>query len=309
MASVNNYSSKIKSANYAYNAKQSANFNQQFNDKNNNSFLITQCEGNINYTNSDSGGESSGVDYFFNQKTPYNFPALIICDDPKQINQNADIYQNYSDIIYDECKNRYNIRNLKDSAGILQEGYSANIDLDSHLKNINFYNDKCFYDNWKMVPKIASPPCNGLQRNSKMLTPDYTSVGRNYGDSIGKCSNNVPLYNTPPTDIGCETDVKKRYDFTRNKFIEDTCIKSADRKTFKLAPSPAISNLDKYPDTRRAKELLQTINVGVKYDYYKFFENDKCIIYPSQRLFNNNTSRKAAPNHYNLHNIQPQYLS
>ena len=30
-------------------------------------------------------------------------------------------------------------RNLTNSAGLLQAGYSKNIDVDSHLKNINFF--------------------------------------------------------------------------------------------------------------------------------------------------------------------------
>jgi hypothetical protein len=46
------------------------------------------------------------------------------------------------DVITDECGNRFNIRNQHDSAGILQAGYSANIDLDSHLKNINYLPDR-----------------------------------------------------------------------------------------------------------------------------------------------------------------------
>ena len=44
-------------------------------------FLLTKCDGNTNIN-----GDSSGVDYFFNQETPYKFPPLIICDDSKRIN-------------------------------------------------------------------------------------------------------------------------------------------------------------------------------------------------------------------------------
>ena len=269
-------------------------------------YLLTQCEGNTNQT-----GNSNDVDYYFNQTSPYKFPPLIICDDSKRINVNADVYQKYSDVIVDECGNRFNIRNLRDSAGILQEGYSRNIDLDSHLKNINFYNDKCFYDNWKMAPKISPDPCNGLKRNSHVLVPDYTSMGKRYDECIGNCSINSAstCNNTPPTDINCETDVRKRYNFNHNSFNTESCIKPAERVSFKSTPISKINNLDKYPNTQRTMELLNTINSGINHEYYKFFDDTQCVHFPAQRLFNNNTSRKAIPNHHNMYNIEPKYLA
>ena len=111
-----------------YNSK----VNNSIINNNNSDFLIKECYENYNVTNRNE------LNTIFNQKTPYNFPPLIICEDVKRTNNNNNIYQKYSDVIYDECGNRFNIRNLKDSAGILQEGYSRNIDLDSQLKNINF---------------------------------------------------------------------------------------------------------------------------------------------------------------------------
>ena len=276
-------------------------FNSRQNDPD---FLLTKCDGNTNIT-----GDSSGVDYYFNQVSPNKFPPLIICDDSKRINQNIDIYQKYSDIIIDECGNRFNIRNMKDSAGLLQEGYSRNIDLDSHLKNINFYNDKCFYDNWKMEPKKISENCNGLKRNEKILLPDYTPVGKQNEDCIGNCVKNTDsCYNTPPTDLNCETDVKKRYDFSNNKLKTESCIKPTEWVSFKSSPISKIDNLDKYPNTKRTSELLNTINSGVTHEYYKFFEDTKCMHFPAERLFNNNTSRRATPNHHNIYNIQPKEL-
>jgi len=97
----------------------------------NDNFLVKDYDGNFNMNN-----DRSSLDNVFNQDTPYKFPALIMCNDVKLNNQNKDIHQKYSDIIYDKCNNRYNIRNLNSCAGVLQEGYSRNIDVDSHLKNI-----------------------------------------------------------------------------------------------------------------------------------------------------------------------------
>jgi len=298
-----------------YNKQQINTFNQQTSNKD---FLITQCDGNTKLTG------SADLDYYFNEDSVYKFPKLVICDDSKRINVNADVYQKYSDVIVDECGNRFNIRNLRDSAGILQKGYSANIDLDSHLKNINYYNDKCFYDNWKLSPKSNLPACNGLKRNSNIIVPDYTPVGKHYEDCIGSgaCASNTSVsntsstcINTPPTDINCETDIRKRYNFNHNSFKNESCIKPADFVSFKRATMPESNNLNKYPNipdspnTVRNTELLKTINAGVEHEYYKFFESTKCVAYPAERLFNNNTSRKATPNHHNLYNIAPVYLA
>ena len=274
-------------------------------------FLLLKYDGNTNIL-----GDSSGVDYFFNQESPYKFPKLIICDDSKRINQNNDIYKNYSDVIMDECGNRFNMRNLTNSAGLLQKGYSRNIDLDSHLKNINFYNDKCFYDNWKTTPqgmdKSNPEYCNGLNRNANLLSVDYAPVGKHVKNCIGtgECTSNPKTcYNTPPSDLDCENNIRKRYDFTNNKFKTESCIKPDEWVKFKSVPVSTITEIDKYPNTKRSIELLNTINSGANHEYYKFFEDTKCEHYPAQRLFNNNTSRKATPNHHNIYNIEPKYLA
>jgi hypothetical protein len=266
-------------------------------------FLITNCNGNIDLN---AQSNANNLDIFFNQPTPYKFPALIICNDSKRINQSQDIYQKYMDVITDECGNRFNIRNQRDSAGILQAGYSANIDLDSHLKNINFYNDKCYYDNWKLSPNSNIPACNGIKRNAQILTPDYKPVGRHYEDCLGVCSNTAPCWNTPPTDINCETDIRKRYDFSHNKFQMESCIKPTDWKYFEKAPAPSTEPLEKYPNGKRNLQLIDSINQGVQHDFYKFFDNNQCVVYPNQRLFNNITKRSMLPNQH-FRNSDPIY--
>jgi len=274
-------------------------------NKNNTEFLIKDCNGNINI---DSNNRSD-LDSIFNQRSPYNYPALIICND-KLVQQNRDILQIYSDVIYDECDNRFNMRNLTNSAGLLQAGYSKNIDVDSHLKNINFYADKCYYDNWKLNPNDPKlDKCDGLKHNVKILIPDYAPVGRNYADCRGVCAQSEPCDMTPPTDINCETDVKKRYDFSKQKLQKESCIKPADWTSFKRAPTPDINNISKFPNEKRTLEMLNTINKGVQHDYYKFFENTKCQVFPQQRLFNNVTKRSMLPTHHNLEDMGPKYLA
>lgn len=268
--------------------------------------------------------DSSALDNVFNQESPYKYPALIICDDVKRINQSADVYQKYMDVITDECGNRFNTRNLNSSGSGLQAGYSANIDLDSHLKNINYYTDKCYYDNWKTAPNSITESCNGLKRNAQVLVPDYTPVGRDYTDCIGVCANTAAqCWNIPPTDLGCETDVKKRYDFKHAKFQGPNCIKPGEWKYFQSAPQPPAEELSRYPNGKRNQVLIDSLNRGVnqsnqptepiKHDYYQFFQGENwgtnpCVSYPQQRLFNNITKRSMLPNQH-FRNSDPVYRS
>ena len=287
-------------------------------------FLITNCNGNIDL---DVKANANNLDMFFNQETPYKFPPLIICDDSKRLNQSQDIYKKYMDIITDDCGNRFNIHNISSSAGILQAGYSANIDLDSHLKNINYYNDKCYYDNWKISPNNASvnvntngnvndtPTCNGIKRNAKLLTPDYTAVGKNSVSINANANANAnakglkDLKDDTNDDTNDDYNIRKRYDFSHNKFQTESCIKPNEWKSFVKAPAPPIKPLEKYPNGIRNQYLMDTINQGTQHDFYKFFDiysNYQCTSYPNQRLFNNITKRSMLPNQH-FRDINPIY--
>lgn len=265
-----------------------------------------------NYQPDTSSPDSHGVDYFFQQDSPYKYPPLIICDDSKRINQSADVYQKYMDVITDECGNRFNIRNLDSAAGVLQAGYSANIDLDSHLKNINYYADRCYYDNWKLSPHSELPSCNGIKRNAKILVPDYSAVGRHYEDCLGGTSNisSSICWNTPPTDFNLASpDVRHRYDFgkSHNKFQTANCLLEADKKNFPKAITPPLESLQYVRGHGRSEaRLLDSINRGTQHDYYKFFESNQCVVYPNQRLFNNVTKRSMLPNAH-FRNADPVY--
>ena len=276
----------------------------------------------------DSKKNINNLDVFFNKDIQNKFPPVIICNDIKNANQSEDIYKKYMDVITDECNNRFNIHDTRSSAGILQAGYSANIDLDSHLKNINYYKDKCYYDNWKLAPNSKTYDCLGINRNATILTPDYTPVGRNYNDSLcvnitnktntntnnvsgnnNNNNNNNPKWNTPPTDINCETNIRKRYVFDNNKLQKETCIKPNEWKPFiKVTASNNIELNNRASNntetnnisntTKRLQKIVNTITPNQQHDYYKFFDNNNCTVYPNQRLFNNITKMSMLPNHH-----------
>ena len=69
-----------------------------------------------------------------------------------------------------------------------------------------------------------------------------------------------------------------------------------------------INNMTNFPNEKRNLALLNTINKGVKHEYYQFFEQNKCQIFPQQRVFNNVTKRLMLPTHHNLEDLGPKYI-
>ena len=57
-----------------------------------------------------------------------------------------------------------------------------------------------------------------------------------------------------------------------------------------------------------AEKFINKINRGVQHEYYQFFDNNKCQVFPQQRLFNNVTKRSMLPTTHNLEDIGPKYL-
>ena len=266
----------------------------------------------FNYQPDISNPDSHSVDYFFQQESPYKYPPLIICDDSKRINQSANVYQKYMDVINDERGNRFNIRNINTSAGVLQAGYSANIDLDSHLKNINYYADKCYYDNWKHNPHEQLSE-NSLKQHASILAPNYSIVGKFYEQCLETSNTSSTIcHNAPPSDFNLSSpDIRQRYDFGRsyNKFQTANCLRQEDKKDFPKDAAPPLETLQHVPGHGRSEaRLLDSINRGTQHDYYKFFESNQCMIYPNQRLFNNITKRSMLPNAH-FRNANPVYKS
>ena len=248
------------------------------------------------------------LDSVFNQKSPYNYPALIICEDSKRTSMNNDIFLFNLDVIRDDCGNVFNLRNQKNAAG-LQAGYARNIDVESELHRINYYADRCYYDNYKVNPKDPNiSQSNGLRCHADMLVKDYSVVGK-HADCIGNCQPNVKCDNTPPTDIGCESDVRKRYNFSHNKFQGPSCITHKDWRFFPKVATPTAKDLV-FQSTPRNQPVIQALNSNeVKHDYYHFGDDSGRCKFPAQRLFHNTTKRSTLPNFHNLTDIGPEYLA
>ena len=206
--------------------------------------MINQCLEDIN--------EPTELYKFYSQQSPNKLPSLLICND-KRRQQNIDIENLITDNRPVETSNGvfepFNVRNLANSGYGLQKGYSNNIDIDSHLKNINYYTDKCFYDNYKTHPSQAT---STLNQYTNTLVHNYNNNQRQH-----------PL----------------------------NCIGPQDK--FKLC-----NGYESY-------NVYQNEPV-----FYKFSNDNYCRNYPCQRLFHNQTKRKALiGNRHNPFNINPTNIN
>jgi hypothetical protein len=104
--------------------------------------------------------DQSSLPEYYPKNSVINHPPLFICNDKLTL-QNKDIYQYYMDtrpIVVNGisgCEEPYNLRSQYSAE--LQRGYARNIDIDSELKRINYYADKCFYDRYKVDPRNPPP--------------------------------------------------------------------------------------------------------------------------------------------------------
>ena len=117
---------------------------------------------------------------FYNEQSPNKMPQLLICDD-KLTKQNEDMLRHITDskkvIVGTDDKGNLvqELFNVKSNLGgmNLQERYSHNIDVDSELKGINYYDDQCYYDNYKIHPSHVTYEQSPLALYKDVLVKDY----------------------------------------------------------------------------------------------------------------------------------------
>ena len=285
-------------------------------------------------------GNSQNLDNIFNQESPYKYPPLIICRDEKQDYKNNGIYSFYMDnrpVMINGCQEVFNTRNLN-SASELQAGYARNIDLDSELKHINYYEDKSFHNNRKIDPYGIADKCNGLARHARDLVVDYRSVGAR--PEI--CVDNYPVNptnlagtpstaqtdcqatlkpkcnNTPPDSRGFSGDAPSRYVFDQQLMSTNgNCINKF--QTFEVSQDKPNIAGSKYTNNQMRDAFLiahmqkdprYARNTPVFYKFHGGMTNPNCKspMYTSERLFNNITKRSMLPNLQNIADINPDYI-
>ncbi len=244
--------------------------------------MISECLNDIN--------KPTQLHTFFDQESPYKYPAIMICPDEKREQHSYDVYQHYIDSRQlDDCGTVFNVRNLNDS-GLLQAGYSRNIDLDSELKRINHYDDKCYYDNYKVDPRDhVNDKCSGIGKNSSLLVKNYEPVGKDYSTHGQK----LPCLEIDSTN----PNSPDKFNWGKHTYSADSCNKFG---SFDPAATPR-------PERNYLADRVNVEKNNVP-QYYNFQQSDMCHNYPPQRLFYNFTKRKTMPNFHNLNSTDPVHL-
>ena len=113
-------------------------------------------------------------------------------------------------------------------------------------------------------------------------------------------------------DCNCDDDISNSHKslshFTSATFKSPSCIKSDEWLEFTRVDTKTAKPLEKFPNGNRNTNYLNILNSGQKHDYYKFHQDDKCHIFPPQRLFNNITRRSCLPSPHFTQDIAPVYL-
>ena len=262
-------------------------------------------------------------------------PRLLISADRRE-KQNAGQYKFYMDqepVIVNKpgCEEPFNVRSLNDAAG-LQRGYARNIDLDSELRRINHFADKCFYDSYKFHPDDAPAP-NGLYCNRDALVKDYSVVGQpscartsqpRSGITPAQQQTLIPDNKYSSSDrvkygtnlvIGSDAPSERTRDYTQCNSLAmrlpvGQCQPGGIPQTFPQCDSG-------FGIDSRAQQIINwraQQNGGQVPEYYRFNgdiadqQKRYTANFPCQRLFNNNTKRSSLPNLFNTFDPNPKYL-
>ena len=272
---------------------------------------------------------------FANDDITAGLPRLLISADRRE-KQNAGQYQFYMDqepVIVNKpgCDEPFNVRSLNDATE-LQKGFARNIDLDSELRRINHFADKCFYDSYKFHPDDAPAP-NGLYCNRDAIVKDYSVVGQPSCARTSQPKSGItpaPLQN-PQSEpkysstnqvqygtnlvIGSDAPNERTRDYTPCNSLgirlpAGTCFQGGIPQTFPQCDSG-------FGIDTRAQQIINwraAQNHGNVPEYYRFNgdiddqQKRYTANFPCQRLFNNNTKRSSLPNLFNTFDPNPRHL-
>ena len=276
-------------------------------------------------------------------------PRLLISADRRE-KQNAGQYQFYMDqepVIVNKpgCEEPFNVRSLNDAAG-LQKGYARNIDLDSELRRINHFADKCYYDSYKFHPDDAPAP-NGLYCNRDSLVKDYSAVGQpSCARDASGCPDGQPSCSRPSQPKSGITPAQQQQSLADPRYSSTNQVKygtnlviggeapneltrdytNCNSLTMRLPVGQCMQGgiPQTFPQCdsgfgidQRAQQIINwraQQNHGQVPEYYRFNgdiadqQKRYTANFPCQRLFNNNTKRSSLPNLFNTFDPNPRYL-
>ena len=220
---------------------------------------------------------------YFPTESVNKMPPFVVCPSTKLDNYNRLIYQRNETFRFnvngiEGCDEPFNMRNY----GNLQQEFAKNIDIDSELKRINYYDDKCYQDNYKVRPDQGRLKCH-----AKFLMKDY------YGNEMGRTIERR-------TGEGMGGGFERKGAVYPDKAVLNGGLGSlSGHFNPNCIANPGSFNVCPY-EAPHGNE-----NTPVSYD----FNNEGYIRqYPCQRLFNNMTKRKMIPTWHQRTDINPECL-
>lgn len=197
---------------------------------------------------------------------PDRFPPVQLCQfatrstyDEKILNRNEpikyDTYQNQAGQVQDEYFNATGF-------GDKQKGYARHVDVDSELKRINYFSDKCHYDDYKVDPRDKR---SSLNRHQEVIVKNYQA--RKNGTFKDPEYNYPQCFNFGSTFKECQNQslndpyAKVTYDFNNDYLSGYPCQKAWNNMTKRHGLGGVYANQDlglgeclkEHPDYNRDK--------------------------------------------------------
>lgn len=161
----------------------------------------------------------------YTEKTPNPYPPLMICND-KLKQQNQDIELHYLDsfpVTNGNCSLPFNVRNLTNPGAGLQDGFARNIDVDSELKRINHYGDKCYYDKFKIHPQKVTVEQSALACHADKLVISYEKDRNRLPLKCGPKTKESTFERCPymPNEMYDDYNMPVHYKFSNDNYCRD----------------------------------------------------------------------------------------
>lgn len=217
--------------------------------------------------------KTNELDQFFSEKSINTLPVFMQCATTTRERFNDPIFarQQPFEVYTNDKKDCKEVIHPNPSAfvSLMQKGFNKNIDLDSELKGINRYADKCYQNNYKLDP---------LSRDAETTTL--------------KCHDNVFKTNQTQSYIKMqEGSIQDR------NFIPNPCL------NYNKSKSPNTHNFQKFALCQN------TPLVSNKLEMYDFNLPNSDVKYPCQRIWSNFTKRSMYPSGYTSFDINKKYVT
>lgn len=182
----------------------------------------------------------SNLNEFF-PELPSRFPPVQLCQFASRNKYNDHILERNENIVHEKDE-YFNLTGIGDK----QKGYAKNVDVDSELKRINYFGDKCHYDDYKLDPRNQD---SRLFKHRDILVKDY--IQRQEGTFKDPAYSNQECVNYETTFKPCQSGSQVldpyhevTYDFNNDYLVDYPCQKAWNNLTKRYSLGGIYANQD-----------------------------------------------------------------